>query len=176
MHGPECTVRRRPAKTTRRGRGQRTLAGQSSRTHRPPGPCEAASRSESATTASNADHTGPDDMRVSRGMATPRHRPANPAVGRPEQHRPAYEGRSGHDFRRSSGPKPGGRHEWWRRERGSGWSRRGHGVGPGPAGGEEPRRRTPPPSPGSASAPPAAATRRQPANQLARPAAHHPAV
>ena len=86
-------------------------------------------------TASNADRTGPDDMRVSRGMATPRHRPANPAVGRPEQHRPAYEGRSGHDFRRSSGPKPGGRHEWWRRERGSVWSRRVYGVGPGPAGG-----------------------------------------
>ena len=134
MPGQECTVRRRPAKT--RGRGQRTLAGQpESSRDTAPGPCEAASRSESAMTASNADRTGPDDMRVSRGMATPRHRPPNPAVGRPEQHRPAYEGRSGHDFRRSSGPKPGGRHEWRRRERGSGWSRRGHGVGPGPAGG-----------------------------------------
>ena len=51
----------------------------------PPGPCEAASRSESAT--------------VPHGTTTPRHRPTNPAVGRPvEQHRSADKGRARHDL------------------------------------------------------------------------------
>ena len=41
----------------------------------------------------------PSDMRVPRGTTAPRHRPTNPAVGRPvEQHRSADEGRARHDL------------------------------------------------------------------------------
>ena len=115
----------------------------------PPGPCEAASRSEpSATKAPTARHPG---------ARTPWHDYAAPPSREPicswpvEQHRPVDEGRAGYDLGRSRQPKPGGRRKWCLHGRGSGRSRRWRGVGQGPAGSaaRQPRRlsqpRAPPP-------------------------------
>ena len=110
--------------------GRPGLAAEQSCAHRPPGPCEAALRSESAATAPTADRRS---YRTTCECPAARLNP-RPAVGwtvTVEQHRPAaYQARApgpaaGHDLRRCREPKPGGRHEWCRCR---------HGIGPSPSG------------------------------------------
>ena len=122
--------------------------------HRPTGPCEAASRSESTTAAPNAGRrpyrtTCENPAALLQRATVPR---TQPSVG----HGPSHEGRAGNDLGRGREPESGRRHKGRRQPRCSGGRSSGR-VRGSPASGAAAwcggvRRRTPPPSPGSATA------------------------